>query len=266
MALDPHEAVDQALNALERLRSAVKAQSGRQVTAAETRGLVKATALTWLKSQRPALSGLDHLPVLTQLDAEYGKLLNCTDRATSRGKYLDLFLSLKKSLTSLRSPAARLSVAPSALPGIEPPPSFAALVPDLAMQAVLQRRWIEAQLCKGAGAHLAATVMMGSLLEALLLARVNALSDKAPLFKATSAPKDKTGKPLALRDWKLKDYIDVGHELSWIRRSGRDVGAILRDYRNYVHPAKEFAHNMVLEASDAEMFWAICKELTKQLL
>jgi len=44
----------------------------------------------------------------------------------------------------------------------------------------------------------------------------------------------------------LAAYLDVGHELKWITRSGKDVGVVLRDYRNYVHPEKERAHAVVL--------------------
>ena len=38
---------------------------------------------------------------------------------------------------------------------------------------------------------LAATVMMDGLLEALLVARINKLSDQSQVFKAKSAPKEK---------------------------------------------------------------------------
>src|SRR5262249_7683631 len=129
---------------------------------------------------------------------------------------------------------------PQATIPLEIPPDFSSLAADDKMKEILSRRWYECQRCIKAGAHLAATVMMGGLLEALFVARANRLDDKAPLFKATATPIDaKTKKPLALTEWTLRPYIDVGSELGWITRSGKDVAAVLRDYRNYVHPEKE---------------------------
>lgn len=264
--MDPHEIVEEALAAVSKLRVVIAKQSGKQITAAEPRTLAKATALTWLKRQRPVLNGLSQLPRLIQLDGEYRTLLDATERATSKARYSAMITSLKGGLVAIRADAVRLASELANASHGDPPPNFSKLVPDAAMQAVLRRRWEEAQLCMSVGAHLAAAVMMGSLLEALLLARVNSLADKSSVFKAATAPKDRFGKTLPLREWTLRDYIDVGHELGWVRRAARDVGAVLRDYRNYVHPAKEFAHSVSLDASDTQMLWAVCRELARQVL
>ena len=73
------------------------------------------------------------------------------------------------------------------------------------------------------------------------------------------------GKTLPLNEWTLKHYIDVGHEIGWLSQSGRDIGAVLRDYRNYVHPQKEHSHGVELTAHDSAMFWAVCQSLTQQI-
>ena len=126
---------------------------------------------------------------------------------------------------------------------------------------------MECQKCLGAGAYLAATIMMGGLLEALFMARANQLSDKKPLFSAKSTPMDsKTKKPLQLPEWTLRPYIDVAHEIGWITRSGKDVAAVLRDYRNYVHPEKQRSHGVTLNGHDAKMFWDVTRNLVLQLL
>src|SRR5207248_10885167 len=79
--------------------------------------------------------------------------------------------------------------------------------------------------------------------------------------------KDKrTGNPLPLKDWTLKDYIDVAHELRWITQSARDVGGVLRDYRNYIHPQKELSHGITLVPDDAVVLWEVAKSISKQLL
>jgi hypothetical protein len=149
----------------------------------------------------------------------------------------------------------------------EAAPDFSSLAVDATMRTILIRRWEECQKCIRAEAFLAATIMMGGLLEALFVARTNRLTDKSPLFKATKTPLDaKMKKPLPLQDWTLRPYIDVGHELGWITKSGANVATILRDYRNYVHPEKERSHGIVLTRPDVEMFWSVTKSLVKQLL
>ena len=73
-------------------------------------------------------------------------------------------------------------------------------------------------------------------------------------------------KPLDLGEWTLRPYIDVAFELGWISKSGKDVAAVLRDYRNYVHPEKERSHGVVLTEGDSAMFWEVTKSLVRQLL
>jgi len=76
----------------------------------------------------------------------------------------------------------------------------------------------------------------------------------------------KTQKPLQLGEWTLRPYLDVGAELGWITRPAKDVGAVLRDYRNYVHPEKERVHGITLNTHDAAMFWELTKSLCHQLV
>ena len=158
------------------------------------------------------------------------------------------------------------SIAPPA-DSSDAPPDFSLLIGDPKMQSILSERWTECVSCLSANAPLAATVMMGGLLETLMLARFNRETDKTPVFSATMAPKDKnTGKTLQLKEWTLRHYLDVGHELGWISRSTKDVGEVVRDFRNYVHPYKQMSHNISLDTHDARLFWGISKEISRQLL
>jgi hypothetical protein len=135
------------------------------------------------------------------------------------------------------------------------------------MQQILKRRWEEVQVCVIGKANLAATVMMGGLLESLLLARINGSPAKAAVFTATAAPRDKkTGKTLPLPDWKLIHMVEVAHELKWITKSAKDVGNVLRDFRNYIHPQKEFTDGVMISSDDASMFWEVTKSITRQVL
>jgi hypothetical protein len=203
---------------------------------------------------------------LTPIDRPYRVILDSTEKAAARSTYVDSLQGAKENLTALR---ARVLVQPprQLQRSDDRAPDFSTLAGDAVMRGILERRWGECQRCIFAEAHLAATVMMGGLLEALFVARANRLTDKSPLFKTKAAPIDpKTKKAIDLRDWTLAAYLDVGYELQWITRSGKDVGVVLRDYRNYIHPEKERSHDVVLGAADSAMFWEVAKSLTRQLL
>jgi len=68
------------------------------------------------------------------------------------------------------------------------------------------------------------------------------------------------------KDWTLQHYIDVAHELGWISATAKDIGVVLRDYRNYIHPHKELTHGISLSKNDATLLWEISKSITRQVL
>lgn len=250
--------VDKARNRVARLRS-------KQVTAADDKDYLKSVAYAWFKSHRPTLTPVFQNEQLSAVDTQLRIVLDATARSSAKTTYLASLKDAKQELTALR--AAALVPRPATSAASEAVPDFSALASDAAMKAILERRWVECQKCIAAGAPLAATVMMGGLLEALFVARANLMANKAALFRAKATPIDgKTKKPLALTEWTLRPYIDVGAELGWISSSGKDVAAILRDYRNYVHPEKERAHGVNLNEHDSGMFWGVTKNLTLQLL
>lgn len=263
---DPHDAVDSVVREVRRLRRAItRGHHTAQVRSEEERGLMKATALSWFRGHRPTVAEGVGTELVEPVDHLFRELLGGSDRAMSRRACGNLLRSLDSALSKLR----REAVAPTRdlARTADDPPTFATLIGDQAMQLILDRRWRECTTCITANAPLAATVMMGGLLEALLLARVNSAPDKKPVFTATAAPRDRSsGKPLPLQEWSLRHYIDVAHELEWISQSAKDVGVVLRDYRNYVHPYKELSHGVSLQARDATLFWEVTKSISRQLL
>lgn len=259
-----HAAVDASIGELARLRRALK-NGNRQVRSEDERSLIRAVSLAWFNNHRKTIRESVDEDLLSDADRLYKEMLIACDRATSRNRYDDIIKQLQPLLSEIRGYA--VNPAPRNLPPTtETPPPFSALVPDPAMQAILQRRWSECSKCIAANAPLAAIVMMGGLLEALLLARVHKEPNRSLVFKAVSTPKDKSGKTLQLQEWTLRHYIDVAHELGWISTSAKDIGEVVRDYRNYIHPQKELSHGIVLRDGDAELFWEIAKSISRQLL
>lgn len=88
------------------------------------------------------------------------------------------------------------------------------VMPDL--EPIIQARWLEAQRCQHSGAFLAAVIIMGSILEALLLARCSMSPSDA--YQSSAAPKDRSsGKAIAPHEWSLSVLIDVSVSKAWLK-------------------------------------------------
>lgn len=259
------DSIETCFREVELARNRVARTKSKQIANADERDYLKSVAYAWFKSHRPILVPSIPEEALKPVDLKLNAVLEATARSSAKTTYLKALKESKDALTSLRGVAlVPVRYSPS-VP--EPSPDFTPLASDPEMKAILERRWSECQRCLRSSAPLAATVMMGGLLEALFVARANLMADKKPLFHAKVTPIDsKTKKPLALPEWTLRPYIDVAAELGWITRSGKDVAAVLRDYRNYIHPEKERAHKVILGDEDSNMFWEVTKILARQLL
>ncbi len=261
------QAIDSALQELEKLRRLLsKNNRPQQVRTIEETSIISAIAHTWFNNHRRALTPICGESDLKDIDQRYREMLSWSSRAVLRSHYNTLLKTLKALLVEFRS-QNMLKLATASSQTSDQPPAFTPLISDTRMQAILVGRWKECVDCINAGAPLAANVMMGGLLEALLLARIHRESNKTRVFAASGAPRDrKTGKALPLQEWTLHNYIQVARELGWISQSAKDVGEVLIDYRNYIHPYKEFSHGVVLTKKDAIVLWEVGKSISKQVL
>lgn len=130
-------------------------------------------------------------------------------------------------------------------------------VPDL--DGVISERWLEAQKCQHANAYLAAVIMMGSILEALLLAR------------ATMSPQAAYGASAAVRNqplpkWTLNTLIDVSAELGWIKSDRKSFGHALRDSRNVVHPWHHVTTKANFDKSTCVLCWQTLRASVHDLI
>jgi len=143
------------------------------------------------------------------------------------------------------------------------PPDFAVLTNDDSLGSILHERWIEVQKCVDANAHVAALVMMGSLLEGALLAVVHA--NPAKSNRSKSSPKDKNGKPKPFHEWMLSALIDVAHECGWIQADVKAFSHALRDYRNMVHPWHQRAMRMTPDKDTCAICWEVVRAAVNDL-
>src|SRR5882762_2261700 len=199
------QALDDAIKRCDFLRKLLEKKTTKQVRAKEERDTIKATCLAWFNNQKPKIASQLDARELDAATATYNALLKASDRAGSRPQYQRSLKNLRAELIDIRS--KQMLASPKIGATEDAPPTFATLIPDPKMQDILVRRWDECVTCLRAPAPLAATVMMGGLLEGLLLARINREPNQQPVFTAKNAPKDKkTGNPLSLKDWGLKNY------------------------------------------------------------
>lgn len=149
---------------------------------------------------------------------------------------------------------------------VDPSPPFDQLVKgDPGLADILNRRWIEAQKCVEAGAYLSAVVMMGSILEGVLCARV--FADRATACRASAAPRDRQGVPKPPEDWQLHTLIDVAHEVGWLHGDVKRFSHGLRESRNIVHPYLERVH--LYDRPDADtcsICWQVVRAAIADLL
>ena len=259
-----------AIDEVTKVRQSVMRKKSKQVTSADEIDRLKSIAFTWCKTHRPSVAAHPSCPDLELVDSAYRQVMESTGRHAARSTYVKALRTAKEALIAIRSFVVitqnSATEAPSKNHTTDEPPDFAVLVADRQMQAILARRWSEVQQCIGATAYLAATVMMGGLLESLLLARINVSPNKASVFQAQHAPRGKNGKTSVLSDWKLTSMVEVACELGWITKSAKDVGHVLRDFRNYIHPHKEHTDGIQISGEDADMFWEVTKSISRQVL
>ncbi len=140
--------------------------------------------------------------------------------------------------------------------------ALTSVIPDL--EPIIQARWLEAQKCQHAGAYVAAVIMMGSILEALLLARCS--RDPKRAYQAKSAPRDRMGKNVAVHEWTLSAMIDVSGEAGWIKTDRAGFSHALRQSRNIVHPYEHARTSANFDEATCKMCWQVLNASVEDLL
>jgi hypothetical protein len=162
----------------------------------------------------------------------------------------------------LENPAGRPRVVPCdpslAHPGSHGPVELRAAMTDLIseerMARLLQHRLDEARTCYVNGAHVAAIIMLGSLLEGVL---VHVVQERDPSLLVGKASPDKVS---------LDVLIKVSHDAGWI---GADVERFcheLRKYRNFVHPRAEIREAHVPDRDTLDMCWPVVNAVLNDLV
>lgn len=152
----------------------------------------------------------------------------------------------------LENPGGRPRIVPCdpalAYPGQHAPTELRAVMNDIiddpAMAQLLQRRLDEARTCYANGAHVAAIIMLGSLLEGVLLTTV---VTRNPALLGTRTADNVS----------LKSLIDISHAAGWIDADVDRYAHELREYRNFVHPHKEIREAHTPDTDTLNVAWQV---------
>ncbi len=118
-----------------------------------------------------------------------------------------------------------------------PPHGFNHIIQNKDLADNLAWRWTESERTFGAGTYLATIILLGSILEGLLLAKVQ--SNLKQANQSNSAPKERDGKVRPLEQWGLENLINVAFDCGWVSQHTKDHSKYLQTYRNLVHPRKQ---------------------------
>jgi hypothetical protein len=132
------------------------------------------------------------------------------------------------------------------------------------LEEIIKQRWMDAQKCQHVEAYLAAIILMGSILEALLLAKVS--NNQGNAQRSCRAPRKKDGSQSPVYDWNLSTLIDVSVDCGWLKVDRGKFGHALRESRNVVHPWQHAAINADFDAATCRTCWEVLNASVEDLL
>lgn len=114
---------------------------------------------------------------------------------------------------------------------------------DSSIKSLCQQHMASAVASRDAGAYLPALYQTGAALEGILYGVACQQRELVKLAKAAQRKvADKSGEKTVVdpvEKWSLDMLLAVACELGWINKEGgKKLGEIVRDYRNYIHPAR----------------------------
>ncbi|QNK03468.1 hypothetical protein [Dyella telluris] len=174
---------------------------------------------------------------------------------------------LEALATHIKSAQRFLNAAPAApvKRQIVAPPDLTKLTTTVPLlKESVERRWREAQKCVHIGCYTSGIIMMGSVLEALLLAR--AMLHPSLAYQSAKAPKDKAGKSPAIQDWTLNALVDVAVDVGWLKSDRGKFSHALRESRNVVHPWVEVSMKANFDEATCRTSWEVLRASVDDLI
>lgn len=139
------------------------------------------------------------------------------------------------------------------------------LIADERTVDVLLKRVAEARICEQGGAHTLAVIGIGSVVEGMLLALLLERDSDAQEDRFV----DREGRLVRNKRPGMEMLIDTVHAKGWIQLDAKKFMHEVRDFRNFIHPRKEFAEQPDFDGDSVRLCWspfhAVLNDLEERL-
>lgn len=136
-------------------------------------------------------------------------------------------------------------------------------VQDSDMREILQRDMRECAIAVVAGQDKMATIMCGSIIEALLILKIK--EHGISKYDISEVSRGKNASNYSVSEMGLNELLYVADEENILDKNGYHLGHYIRDYRNVVHPAKEIRMSEEVSHENVLTMWAVLKRLISDL-
>jgi len=137
-------------------------------------------------------------------------------------------------------------------------------IADESLRNVLLRDLQECALSIATRQDKSATIMCGSIIEALLLTKITESGKTTYSICEINSSKNAANYPI--RDMGLNELLYVADKEKLICKSNFHLSHYARHYRNIVHPAKEIRTQHAVTHENALLMWTILKQIICELL
>ena len=137
-------------------------------------------------------------------------------------------------------------------------------ITDEDLRNIIFRDLKECAIAVVAGQDKTATIMCGSIIEALLVHKIDERS--IVKYDISEISQSKRASNYPIKEMALNELLFVAEKENIIAKNSYHLGHYIRDYRNVVHPAKEVRMQEEVSHSNVETMWAVLKRLIEELL
>jgi hypothetical protein len=90
--------------------------------------------------------------------------------------------------------------------------------------------------------------------------------DPQNAYQSTAAPRDRTGKSVAIHDWNLNSLIDVAVSCVWLKTDRGGFSHALRQSRNMVHPYEQARTRADFDEATCKVCWQVLNASVEDLV
>lgn len=137
-------------------------------------------------------------------------------------------------------------------------------IQDEEMKNVISRDLKECAIAVVSGQDKSATIMCGSIIEALLMLKIK--QQNVVKYDISEISKSKHASKYPLVDMGLNELLFVAEKLKVIDKNSYHLGHYVRNYRNVVHPSKEVRMNEEVNHDNVLTMWAVLRRLVEEIL